>query len=1327
MPTKKALGRRRRRNGSRSRFGMRSANHSRNMAIETLEDRRLLAFGVPELNFDGQDYTFLNPPDPTGAVGQDYYIQMINDLNGATYAIYDKDDGALVQGPTELNLLAPIGSPCRIAAGGDPIVLYDHLADRWLLTEFTIPGTNPGTGGEIGSLCVYVSKSSDPTVQPLPDGWHHYQFDIPVFPDYPKYAVWEDGYYVTANEVSALGPNSAGVYALDRENMLQGLPARPFQRFTAPPQPGWGFQTLTPVDLDGPAAPEDSPAYFVRQRDDEIHDDPLNNPFVDFIEVFELDVNWDDAGLSSFTGSFVPVPEFDSTLCGTAFGPCFAQPGTDVELDPLKEFVMFRAQYRNFGDYETLVGNFVTDVFDNDQGGIRWFELRKTELTDWSLFQDGTIAPDFNNRWSGSIAMDGSGNIAIGYNIVSAGTLPGIRYAGREADDPLGFMRPENLLVNGFSSNTSNRWGDYSHMSVDPVDDCTFWFTGEYMQGDGNWGTRIGSFRFEACGTPPIDPPPEPGDGFITGLKWNDLDADGLIDPDEPGVPGVYIYLDLDGDNSIDLGEPAAVTDENGFYSFEIEAGDYTVREVYEPGWMQTFPEGGEWEVTVVADETLVDIDFGNTEVNDLGDAPAPYPTLIADDGASHGMLAGFGLGELVDGELDGLPDADGLGDDLDNLADEDGVVFPWALFAGFEGSVDVTASAGVSPGVLNAWLDFNMDGDWDDAGEQIAEDVVLDDGTHTLTFDVPSDAVVGNTFARFRYGYTRGIGPTGADWAGEVEDHQVLVLEDQPNARDDFYEIVQDADPTELPVLENDFPSTTDTLTIVEVTQPTRATVTIAPDGQSLFITPARGAFSPPNEQFTYTIDDGTGKQDTANVTVYIIPDIVAPIAIDDTFQEDETVQSLDVMANDLPGIAGVIELVSFTDPANGTVARDDNATPGDLTDDKIIYTPGAGFEGFDQFEYTIGNVEGQSTASVTILGDNPNAIVDLDLTLADLAGSPLQGPITVGDEFLLIATSEDLRPFQIAPGAFAVYLDILYDRGLALPNLDPNNDLGFEIEFAPFDPLDLPQGGYFNGTSGEITVPSLVDEVGAFWAGIPDNPDRPLEVFRITFTATGAGTATFEGNPADDLPGNEVLLFEPPEAVPASQVIYGFDSVEIQEDGLGGGGGEGEPLDVNDDGHISAIDALLVINNLNVFGSRPLGEGEAGGDFPTHRLDVNRDSVISAIDALLVINHLNADLGLGEGEGEAGALREARPDFAVNADRVLTDQNSESILEEGRLSSGASPSDAATDWRLNVGEEGQTDSALVVDEVDDDRWEALLENLAEDALDALLDPEDR
>jgi hypothetical protein len=198
---------------------------------------------------------------------------------------------------------------------------------------------------------------------------------------------------------------------------------------------------------------------------------------------------------------------------------------------------------------------------------------------------------------------------------------------------------------------------------------------------------------------------------------------------------------------------------------------------------------------------------------------------------------------------------------------------------------------------------------------------------------------------------------------------------------------------------------------------------------------------------------------------------------------------------------------------------------------------------------------------------------------------------------------------------------------------------------------------------------------------------------------------------------------------AVPASEILYGFAAVDIQG-GLNGGGGEGEAMDVNLDGYISAIDALLVINNLNLHGSRALGEGESGGDIPLHRLDVNRDSVISAIDALLVINHLNGAAGLGEGEGESGLVTEIRPNLDRDADILLTNQESESILEEEQLLNPAtrSPSDATTDWRLIIGEESRPESSAIdAGEVNDEAWEALLRDLAEDALDALLDPEDR
>ncbi|MEO1997947.1 MAG: pre-peptidase C-terminal domain-containing protein, partial [Planctomycetaceae bacterium] len=369
---------------------------------------------------------------------------------------------------------------------GDPIVLFDHLANRWFLAEFS---------GSANGLSVFVSQTSDPTA----GTWNEYFFNTPNFPDYPKFSVWPDGYYVSTNEGGGVP-----VYVLDRENMLLGNVARPIQRFTAPDLAGFGFQALTPADLDGAAPPTGAAAIFMRHRDDEVHNVGTNDPSQDFLEIWEFDTDFDTPANSSFTQILdLPVAEFDSDLNGLFAFEAFPQPGTATLLDPLREVIMWRLQYRNFGTHETLVGNLVTDVDGTDHGGVRWFELRRTGGLSgtWTLHQEGTIAPDAHNRWMGAIAMDGNGNIAVGYNISSSTVSPGIRYTGRLANDPLGTMpQGEHTLIDGIGFNGSNRWGDYSAMSIDPVDDQTFWFTGEYAN-SGVWATQIGSFVLE----PPSD------------------------------------------------------------------------------------------------------------------------------------------------------------------------------------------------------------------------------------------------------------------------------------------------------------------------------------------------------------------------------------------------------------------------------------------------------------------------------------------------------------------------------------------------------------------------------------------------------------------------------------------------------------------------------------------------------------------------------------------------------------------------------------------------------------------------------------------------------
>ncbi|MEZ4768690.1 MAG: proprotein convertase P-domain-containing protein [Caldilineales bacterium] len=443
------------------------------------------AFNAPLVNIAGQGYTGVNPPDTVGEIGPNHYVQMINGSGGALVRIYTKA-GATVGNQFALDSL---GSGACASGYGDPVVLYDTLAGRWLLSEFAQSGNH---------LCVYVSTSGDPT-----GAYYAYDFTTPTFPDYPKYSVWPDGYYVTTNE------SSPTVYALDRAKMLNGQAAT-FQRFTGTGLSGFGFESFTPADLDGSTAPPaGSPAIIMRHRDTEAHG-PTGYSTQDILELWQFSVNWTTPASSSFTKvADILTSEFSSDLCGLTSFACIPQPGTTTKLDPLREVIMNRLAYRNFGTHQTLVGNLVTDVNGADLAGVRWFELRKSGGS-WTLYQEGTYSPDAVNRWMGAIAMDGSGNIALGYNVSSSSVSPGLRYTGRLAGDPLGTMtQAETTLVSGTSRNASNRYGDYASMSIDPVDDCTFWFTGEYNTAT-SWSTRIGSFKFDQCGGGPTPTPTTP-------------------------------------------------------------------------------------------------------------------------------------------------------------------------------------------------------------------------------------------------------------------------------------------------------------------------------------------------------------------------------------------------------------------------------------------------------------------------------------------------------------------------------------------------------------------------------------------------------------------------------------------------------------------------------------------------------------------------------------------------------------------------------------------------------------------------------------------------
>ncbi len=452
--------------------------------------KALQAFTTPLLNQNGMGYTGVEPPDTVGDVGTQYFIQAINGNSGAEFAVYNKTDGTLVAGPLLMQALAPAGHAC--ASGlGDPIVLYDQAAGRWFLQEFSQAGNY---------MCIYISQSGDP----VGGGWYFYGFQAPSFPDYPHFGVWPDAYYGTANENNA-------VYAFDRTNMLTGTTARPMQRVTLSLLDGYAFQTGTPADWDGNLAPATGyGGLILRHVDEEAHSTYPNNPGTDLLEIYQFSVDFDNAANSALVQlPNITITDFNSWLVDYTTFNSVPQPNSTIRLDPIREVILNRLQYRNFGSHEALVGVFPTNIDPNVTGstvnaGLRWFELRRNG-GDWALYQEGTFDPGTStqNRFVGSLALDGSGNIALAYSLTDTSTTtpqyPSLYYTGRLGSDLTGVMtQGETLLASGTSAG-NGRWGDYAAMAVDPVDECTFWFTSQYQ--DGNWNTRIASFRFDACGS----------------------------------------------------------------------------------------------------------------------------------------------------------------------------------------------------------------------------------------------------------------------------------------------------------------------------------------------------------------------------------------------------------------------------------------------------------------------------------------------------------------------------------------------------------------------------------------------------------------------------------------------------------------------------------------------------------------------------------------------------------------------------------------------------------------------------------------------------------
>ena len=471
-------------------------------------------FKGPQGNFNVQSA----PPDTTGAVGETQFVQWVNN----SFAVFDKNTGKALVGPIAGNkLFKKLGGTCAKDNDGDPVVVFDKFARRWVLAQFAVSSGF--------SQCVAVSTSPDAT-----GTYHLYEFTYPAFDDYPKIGVWSDGYYVTFNMFNSQDRFiGSRVCAYDRVKMLSGQPATQ-QCF----QLNANFFGLLPADVDGatsaladangnpngPAAPPAGSPNYVLGLD-------RDSASLDF---WKFHVDWAQSSNSTLgvsghnPNAKIAVTPF-TLACNGSGQNCVPQPGTNnpEKLDTLGERLMFRLAYRHFGDHDSLLASHSVDTGPpNQRTGVRWYELRNLNDTP-TVFQQSTYAPDPSHRWIPSLAMDKSGDIAAGYNISSTTIFPGIRFASRQASDPINRLGAENVLVNGSGTQrctsangdclgqcqerkngvltgkcrTLPRWGDYGTLSIDPTDDCTFWYTAESGEETGafKWHTRILSFKLPTC------------------------------------------------------------------------------------------------------------------------------------------------------------------------------------------------------------------------------------------------------------------------------------------------------------------------------------------------------------------------------------------------------------------------------------------------------------------------------------------------------------------------------------------------------------------------------------------------------------------------------------------------------------------------------------------------------------------------------------------------------------------------------------------------------------------------------------------------------------
>ncbi len=578
--------------------------HGRRQLYGNMTDRHATTQGgaapAPLVNFEGlsQKVGRATPPDTTGEVGPNHFVQGVNFGN---FAVYDKTGKQLAQ-PVEIGDLWPAGDECNTLGSGDPIIQYDQFANRWLISQFAFPRSAAGQPAAPFFECIAISTSGDPLGK-----YNAYTFliDNELFPDYPHFGVWNDGYYMSVHlfEPTTGAYTAQGIIAFDRERMLVGDTAREIQYFVNEDYGG-----MLPADAQGKTPPpSNAPNYMVVIQD--------FRSGADKIHLYGFYADWDNPEQSFIGGpTRINIGTIDTNLCAGS-RDCIPQQGGSVELDAsARGVIMYPLVYRNFQTYHTLAFNHTVDVDGFDRAGISWYEVRNPG-PNASLFQQGILSGtgDQRHRWIGSLSMDAAGNIALGYSISGNDLNPSLAYQARLTSDPLGVMGlGETMLIQGGGAqNGTNRWGDYASMSMDPADDCTFWFTGEYYPQTSTfeWHTRIFSMKLPACepvtgpgptpsprGSTTAPPPPTPTPTSTDG-GVSDTDAPSIFavrdkpDPFSPNGDGrrdaakIFFSIDENAHVTVDIHKPT------GEYlgtlaSDPLEAGDWFL------GWNGVGPTG---------------------------------------------------------------------------------------------------------------------------------------------------------------------------------------------------------------------------------------------------------------------------------------------------------------------------------------------------------------------------------------------------------------------------------------------------------------------------------------------------------------------------------------------------------------------------------------------------------------------------------------------------------------------------------------------------------------------------------------------------------------